>query len=330
MVYIPPNPKGETWLVVPIISVNNLVKRYKKATFNAVDNISFEVEEGEFFTFLGPNGAGKTTTISILTTTLSKTSGEVKITGFDTDRDSSKVRQNVGIIFQNPSLDTNLTAEENIRFHAILYGLYPFRPSYELMPQSYKKRVKELSEVIGLGNELFNTIKTFSGGMKRKLEIIRSLMHKPKVLFLDEPTIGLDPLSRKNLWEYLKTVRKQQNITIFLTTHYLEEAEEADTVCIISKGKIVSLGTPTQIKNTLIDEYILIDADNRNKLTKELESKKIKFTGNGPFKIDIENKNLQKLIQDIKTPLSMLKTHSPTLEEAYLEIIAERENNLSS
>ena len=198
------------------------------------------------------------------------------------------------------------------------------------LAQSYKKRVKELSEVIGLGNELFNTIKTFSGGMKRKLEIIRSLMHKPKVLFLDEPTIGLDPLSRKNLWEYLKTVRKQQNITIFLTTHYLEEAEEADTVCIISKGKIVSLGTPTQIKNTLIDEYILIDADNRNKLTKELESKKIKFTGNGPFKIDIENKNLQKLIQDIKTPLSMLKTHSPTLEEAYLEIIAERENNLSS
>ncbi|EKD90970.1 MAG: hypothetical protein ACD_30C00054G0017 [uncultured bacterium] len=313
-----------------IISVKNLVKKYKNAQTNAVDNISFEVEEGEFFTFLGPNGAGKTTTISILTTTLSKTSGEVKITGFDTDRDSSKVRQNVGIIFQNPSLDTNLTAEENIRFHAILYGLYPFRPSYELMPQSYKKRVKELSEVIGLGNELFNTIKTFSGGMKRKLEIIRSLMHKPKVLFLDEPTIGLDPLSRKNLWEYLKTVRKQQNITIFLTTHYLEEAEEADTVCIISKGKIVSLGTPTQIKNTLIDEYILIDADNRNKLTKELESKKIKFTGNGPFKIDIENKNLQKLIQDIKTPLSMLKTHSPTLEEAYLEIIAERENNLSS
>lgn len=311
-----------------IISVKNLVKKYKNAKMNAVDNISFEVEEGEFFTFLGPNGAGKTTTISILTTTLSKTSGEVKITDFDTNKDSSKVRQNVGIIFQNPSLDINLTAEENIRFHAILYGLYPFRPSYELMPQSYKKRVQELSEVIGLGNELFNTIKTFSGGMKRKLEIIRSLMHKPKVLFLDEPTIGLDPLSRKNLWEYLKTVRKQQNITIFLTTHYLEEAEEADTVCIISKGKIVSIGTPTQIKNRLIQEYILIDAKDRHKLLKELDSKKINYEDKGPFKINIENKNLQKLIQSIKTPLSMLKTHSPSLEEAYLEIIMEKEEIL--
>ena len=312
-----------------IISVKNLVKKYNKSSSNAVDDISFEVSEGEFFTFLGPNGAGKTTTISILTTTLSKTSGEIKIAGFDIDKDSSKVRQNVGIIFQNPSLDSNLTAEENIRFHAILYGLYPFRPSYNLMPESYKKRVKDLAEVIGLGNELFKTIKTFSGGMKRKLEIIRSLMHKPKILFLDEPTIGLDPLSRKNLWEYLKKVRIEENITIFLTTHYLEEAEEADKVCIINKGKIVSFGTPTQIKNTLIDEYIVIDSKDNLKLKKELESKKIKFEREGPFKINIENKNLQKLIQSIKTPLTMLKTHSPSLEEAYLEIVSVKDGGES-
>ncbi len=218
-----------------IIKVQNLIKRYKKAEKNAVDDISFSVKPGEFFALLGPNGAGKTTTISILTTILSKTSGEVKIAGFDIDKESSLVRKSVGIIFQNPSLDQNLSAEENIRFHAILYGLYPFAPSFELMPKEYRLRVGELAEVIGLKNELFKKIKTFSGGMKRKLEIIRSLMHKPKVLFLDEPTSGLDPLSRKNLWEYLTQVRKSEKMTIFLTTHYLEEAEDADNVCIIKQ-----------------------------------------------------------------------------------------------
>ena len=138
-----------------IISVENLVKKYKKADKNAVDDISFDVKEGEFFAFLGPNGAGKTTTISILTTTLSKTSGEVTIAGYDIEKQSAKVRRNVGIIFQNPSLDLNLTAEENIRFHAILYGLYPFRPLYSLMPESYKKRVNELAEVLDLKNDMY-------------------------------------------------------------------------------------------------------------------------------------------------------------------------------
>jgi ABC-2 type transport system ATP-binding protein len=232
-----------------IIKVKDLVKRYRKADKNAVDGVSFEVEEGSFFALLGPNGAGKTTTISILTTTLSRTSGEVKIAGYDVDKQSSLVRQNVGIIFQNPSLDLNLTAEENIRLHVILYGLYSFRPEYNLMPQTYKDRVMELAEILGFKNEIFKPIKTFSGGMKRKLEIMRSLMHRPKVLFLDEPTSGLDPLSRKNLWEYLTQVRIAENTTIFLTTHYLEEAEEADNVCIINQGKIVVEGTPSQINS---------------------------------------------------------------------------------
>lgn len=311
----------------PIISVKNLVKRYKKAKINAVDDISFEVAEGEFFTFLGPNGAGKTTTISILTTTLSKTSGDVQIAGFDLDKDSSKVRQNVGIIFQNPSLDQNLTAEENIRFHTILYGLYPFRPTFSMMPDSYKKRVKELSDVLGLKGEIFNPIKTFSGGMKRKLEIIRSLMHKPKVLFLDEPTIGLDPLSRKNLWEYLKSVRKTEKTTIFLTTHYLDEAEEADHVCIINKGKIVSYGTPQQIKQRLIDEYLLLDAKDKDKLRAELNKLQLEFAEEDVFKVSVNHTGAQKIIQSIKTPLTLLKTHNPSLEEAYLEIIEERGSN---
>src|SRR3990167_8038703 len=222
-----------------IISVKNLIKRYKKAEKNAVDDISFEVKEGEFFAFLGPNGAGKTTTISILTTTLSKSGGDVTIAGYDIDKQAAQVRRNVGIIFQNPSLDLNLTAEENIRFHSILYGIYPFAPSFNLMSSEYKKRVNELSQIIGLGKDIFKQIKTFSGGMKRKLEIIRSLMHKPKVLFLDEPTIGLDPISRRDLWKYIQSIRKKQSTTIFLTTHYLDEAEDADHICIINHGKIV-------------------------------------------------------------------------------------------
>src|SRR3989344_4380170 len=238
-----------------IISVKNLVKRYHKAKFNAVDNISFYVNEGEFFAFLGPNGAGKTTTISILTTTLSKTSGTIAIGGHDIEKEHSNVRRSIGVIFQNPSLDRNLTAEENIRFHAILYGLYPFRPAFGLMPESYKKRVRKLAEILDLEKNLFESIKTFSGGMKRKLEIVRSLMHKPKVLFLDEPTTGLDPLSRRNLWDYLKKVREDTKMTVFLTTHYLEEAEDADKVCIINHGKIVAIGTPDEIKKTLKSTY---------------------------------------------------------------------------
>src|SRR3989344_4058966 len=304
----------------PIIQVENLIKKYKKSKANAVDDISFEVNEGEFFAFLGPNGAGKTTTISILTTTLSKTSGKIKIAGFDIEKESSKVRKSVGIIFQNPSLDLNLTAEENIRFHAILYGLFPFRPFYSLMPESYKKRLKELSEVLSLEKEMHKSVKSFSGGMKRKLEIIRSLMHKPKVLFLDEPTIGLDPEARKNLWQYLKGVIGEEKTTVFLTTHYLEEAEVADRICIINKGKIIRNGSPEQIKRTLIKDYLIVETADKTQLRNELTKKKIKFDENGEFKIYVQNKEIQKFIGNLKTKLSSLKTHAPSLEEAYLEI----------
>jgi ABC-2 type transport system ATP-binding protein len=244
----------------PIISVRGLVKRYKKAPTQAVDNISFSVSAGEFFALLGPNGAGKTTTISILTTTLSKTSGDVSISGFDIDKHSSEVRQRVGIIFQNPSLDLNLTAEENIRFHAALYNLYPYRPFYSMMPDSYKRRVSDLADVLGLKPvDMVKPVKALSGGMKSKLEIIRSLMHKPQVLFLDEPTSALDPLSRKTLWEYLATIRKKDGTTIFLTTHYLEEAEGSDRVCVLNTGKIVALGTPAQIKKQYAAKHLSLE-----------------------------------------------------------------------
>lgn len=304
-----------------IIEVENLVKKYHKSTQNAVDNVSFFVNAGEFFAFLGPNGAGKTTTISVLTTTLSKTSGSVKIAGFDLEKESSKVRANIGVIFQNPSLDLNLTAEENLRFHAVLYGLYSFNPLFSLMPEEYKKRVYELAEVLDLKKDIFKPIRSFSGGMKRKLEIIRTLMHKPKVLFLDEPTSGLDPLSRKNLWHYLKEVREKENTTIFLTTHYLDEAEGADNVCIINNGKIVMNGTPEAVKEKMLDEYLMIDSANREDLTEELKRLNIDFVEDGFVKVNLKNLNVQELIKKINTHLTTLKIVKPTLEEAYVQII---------
>jgi ABC-2 type transport system ATP-binding protein len=251
-----------------IIEVENLVKRYKKASVNAVNKVSFYVEEGAFFSLLGPNGAGKTTAISILTTLLSKTSGMVTIDGYDVEKEPAKVRSEIGVIFQNPSLDINLTAEENIRFHSNLYGLYSYRPTFDMMDPKYKKNVIELADVIGLKKDIFKPVKNLSGGMKRKLEIIRSLMHQPKVLFLDEPTTGLDPVSRKNLWSYLKDVRQKTGTTIFLTTHYLEEAEGSDYVCIIDNGKVVAKGTPLELKKSgqsLEDAYVdIIMKGNQN------------------------------------------------------------------
>ncbi len=313
--------------VKPIIEVSHLVKCYRKSTTHAVDDISFAVAPGEFFALLGPNGAGKTTTISILTTTLSPTSGTVIIAGHDVNQEASAVRQCIGIIFQQPSLDLNLTAEENVRFHAILYGLYPFRPVFALMPRAYQQQVRELAAVLGIENEIFKPVKTFSGGMKRKLEIIRSLIHQPRVLFLDEPTSGLDPASRRNLWEYLREVRQRSGTTVFLTTHYLEEAEEADQVCIINKGQIISYGTPDEIKADLIENYLEVDARDRDRLRGELTRLGLEFAETPSFHIRLNSHTPQQIIKSIETPLTVLKTHTPTLEDAYLAIVEEHEGN---
>ncbi|MDR1238151.1 MAG: ATP-binding cassette domain-containing protein [Propionibacteriaceae bacterium] len=234
-----------------VIEVNNLVKQYKGAKEPAVRNISFTVDRGEFFAFLGPNGAGKTTTISILTTTLTKTSGEVRIAGFDVEKEARKVREKVGIIFQQPSLDPNLTAEENIRFHACLYGMCGYRPTFKLMPASYRNKVTELAEVVGITDALFRPIKKLSGGMQRKLEIIRSLIHTPDVLFLDEPTQGLDAMSRRSLWDYIDQTRRQYGTTVFLTTHYIDEAEKVDQVCIVNHGEIAVCAPPEEMRRAV-------------------------------------------------------------------------------
>ncbi|MDR1206723.1 MAG: ATP-binding cassette domain-containing protein [Peptococcaceae bacterium] len=234
-----------------ILEVNNLVKRYERAQVNAVDGVSFSVGEGEFFAFLGPNGAGKTTTISILTTTLAPTGGEVVIAGYDVIKQAKKVRENIGIIFQQPSFDPQLSAEENIRFHACLYGVYGYRPTFRLMPKPYRERVMELAEIVGIADAVFKPIKKLSGGMQCKLEIIRTLIHTPKILFLDEPTTGLDAVSRRGLWDYINRTRRENGTTVFLTTHYIDEAEHVDKVCIISRGKIAACCPPEDLKRTL-------------------------------------------------------------------------------
>ena len=306
-----------------IIQVQNLIKKYKTSEVNAVDNISFSVGEGEFFSMLGPNGAGKTTTLSILNTTLNPTSGKVKISGFDVYTHAYKVREKIGVIFQTPSLDVRLTAEENIRFHSVLYGYIPFSYNYKSLPSKYKKKIMELSDLMDLTSDLHKPLTEFSGGMKRKLEIIIGLIHNPKILFLDEPTIGLDPLTRRNLWDYLLEIKKTGEKTIFLTTHYLEEAEESDHVMIVNKGKIVSYGTPNDLKEDLVEEFIVISSFNNEFLRQELISKKVRYEGDGPFKVYLKENDLQNFLSNLKSKLSLINVHNPTLEQAYLKIIGE-------
>lgn len=221
-----------------IIEVKNLTKKFKDLT--AVDNISFSVKKGEILAFLGPNGAGKTTTIRILTTLLHPTSGELKVNGFDPLHQMDDVRKSFGIVFQDPSLDNELTAYENLQFHGIMYNV----------PKDLRnQRIEYLLKFVGLWERKDDFVKTFSGGMKRRLEIARGLIHHPKILFLDEPTLGLDPQTRNHLWEYVKKLNKDEGMTVFLTTHYMEEADKvAQTIAIIDQGKIIARGTSKELK----------------------------------------------------------------------------------
>src|SRR5712692_10070784 len=307
----------------PAVEVRDLIKRYRKAKVNAVDGISLRVEAGEFFALLGPNGAGKTTTISILTTTLAPTSGSIRICGHDLARESSAVRRQVGIIFQNPSLDMNLSGEENVRLHAIMYGLYPYRPAFRLMPAAYRAQVRELASVLGMEADLFKPVKKLSGGMQRKLEIIRGLMHRPKVLFLDEPTRGLDVVSRRSLWAYLREVREKYQVTIVLTTHYLEEAEQADRLCILNHGRVVAMGSPGEVKAHMADEYLELDAADRAQLRHELKVLNLQFDEDGMFKVRLDGRSAHEVIRSLDVPLTMLRTRQPSLEDAYLRILAD-------
>lgn len=221
-----------------IITVQHVVKQYKDVT--AVDNISFEVFKGEIFGFLGPNGAGKSTTIKMLTTLLQPTSGELTLAGKNVMQEQDAARKVFGIVFQDPSLDGELTALENLQLHAVLY---------KLNKKDSAKRIQELLTLVELWERKNSLVKTFSGGMKRRLEIARGLLHHPQILFLDEPTLGLDAQTRNLLWNYIKRLNEQEGMTIFFTTHYLGEAEEvADRIAIIDHGKIVASGTTEELK----------------------------------------------------------------------------------
>jgi len=221
-----------------IIEVENLVKNFEE--IKAVKNISFSVQAGEIFAFLGPNGAGKTTTIKMLTTLLHPTSGKLLINGFDPVHQQSDARASFGIIFQDPSLDDELTALENLEFHGVLY---------KVPKKIRRERINQLLKFVELWDRRNDLVKHFSGGMKRRLEIARGLLHHPKILFLDEPTIGLDPQTRNHLWNYIKSLNEKEGMTVFLTTHYMEEAAKiADRIAIIDHGKIIKQGTVSDLK----------------------------------------------------------------------------------
>lgn len=221
-----------------MIRVQNLTKKF--AEFTAVNDISFEVPKGEIFAFLGPNGAGKTTTIKMLTTLLPPTSGSLELNGLDPARQQNEVRQQFGIVFQDPSLDQDLTAEENMELHGVLYHV----------PRKVRReRAEMLLNLFELWDRRLTLVKKFSGGMKRRLEIARGFLHTPKILFLDEPTLGLDPQSRNQLWNHVKRLNESEQVTVFLTTHYMEEADRvAQRIAVIDHGRIVAMGTSQGLK----------------------------------------------------------------------------------
>ncbi|MDD4858882.1 MAG: ATP-binding cassette domain-containing protein [Dehalococcoidales bacterium] len=221
-----------------IITVSGLTRKFNGLI--AVDSISFNVSKGEIFAFLGPNGAGKSTTIKMLTTLLEPTAGAITMNGNDPRKNKDAVRKSFGIVFQDPSLDDDLTAIENMQYHAVLYQV----------PKNVKdKRIEELLKFVELWERRKDLVKTFSGGMKRRLEVARGLLHHPRILFLDEPTLGLDPQTRNHIWSYIKEINQKEQMTVFFTTHYMEEAEKvAHRVAVIDRGKIIAIGSPDELK----------------------------------------------------------------------------------
>ncbi|HWA65149.1 MAG TPA: ABC transporter ATP-binding protein [Mycobacteriales bacterium] len=236
----------------PAVTVRGLEKRY--GDLEAVRGIDLDVTAGELFGFLGPNGAGKSTTIKMLCTLVKPTAGSASIAGLDVDKERTAVRRHIGLVFQETTLDDYLTAEQNLRFHAAIYGM---------SRRTVGARIDAVLELVGLAERKTSAVRTFSGGMKRRLEIARGLLHSPRVLFLDEPTIGLDPESRQVLWRYVDELRRREDITVFLTTHYMDEAERCDRIAFINSGEIVALGTPAELKGGVGDDQVkVVTADN--------------------------------------------------------------------
>jgi ABC-2 type transport system ATP-binding protein len=296
-----------------IISVNNLSKKFKPLT--AVDDISFTVNEGEVFGFLGPNGAGKTTTINILCTLLSPTGGTATIAGHDCVGEPDAVRSAIGLIFQDTTLDTGLTAYENLKFHAYLYNLDR---------KLAEKRIDEMLEVVELTARKRDLIKNFSGGMKRRLEIARGLLHYPRVLFLDEPTLGLDPQTRNTIWAFINTLRQREKITVFMTTHYMEEAENCGRIAIIDNGKIIAEGTPAKLKEMVRGDIVRISTENDRKAVAEIKSI-FDITAqdeNGGLFLETERGEefIPKLIHSLSMKTRSVSLEKPTLNDVFLKL----------
>lgn len=298
---------------MPIIKVDHLVKKFGNIT--AVDDISFDVDEGTIFGFLGPNGAGKTTTINILCTLLSPTSGNASIAGHDCMREPSEVRKAIGIVFQDSTLDKDLTAYENLMFHARLYNV----PKSEM-----KERIHEALMFVDLNDRKDDLVKKFSGGMKRRLEVARGLIHRPRVLFLDEPTLGLDPQSRANLWEFITELPRRHKVTIFMTTHYMEEAEVCDRIAIIDNGRIIVSGTPDELKKTVGGDVVSITTTDNPTARKEIENL---------LKLDVAEKGkelymtcsrgdtcIPELIRSLGDKVLSVKVWRPTLNDVFLKL----------
>jgi len=299
-----------------IIRTNNLTKKFND--FTAVDEISFSVKKGEIFGFLGPNGAGKTTTIKMLTTLLNPTTGSADIAGYDIIKKRDNVRKNIGIVFQEPALDTELTGRENLDFHARMYGMDR---------DKRKQRISDVLQLVDLNDKKDELVKNYSGGMKRRLEIARGLMHYPTVLFLDEPTLGLDSQTRQAIWTYIKKMNKEEKTTIFLTTHYMDEADHlCDRVGIIDQGKILVIDSTENLKNAVADDLITCSSDKMEELVTRLEKEKwinkIKkhdaYITIGTKKGDEKIPLIIEIAQKEKIKIKSISVRKPTLDDVFL------------
>jgi len=299
-----------------IITTDDLTKKFDNLV--AVDHVSFSVKKGEIFGFLGPNGAGKTTTIKMLTTLLYPTDGSATISGFDIVKERDEVRQNIGIVFQEPALDTQLTGRENLDFHARMYGM---------SRDKRKNRVDDVLHLVDLEDKEDVLVKNYSGGMKRRLEIARGLMHYPTILFLDEPTLGLDAQTRRAIWEYIKKMNKDESTTIFLTTHYMDEADYlCDRIGIIDHGKILVIDSTVNLKNSIGNDVITLSCQDLNKLSRALEKeewiKNIKihdsFLTLGVEKGEEKIPIVFEIARTLGVKIKSISLRKPTLDDVFL------------
>lgn len=296
-----------------VIEVSELTRKFKQLV--AVDKVSFNVREGEIFGFLGPNGAGKTTTISMLCTLLKPTSGSARVNGYDVNTQMDQVRHSIGLVFQDTTLDSYLSAEQNLRFHAY---------AYNVPAEVREQRIHELMEMVGLWDRRKDKILNYSGGMKRRLEIARGLLHEPKVLFLDEPTIGLDPQTRSGIWEYITNLQKKSNLTIFMTTHYMEEAENCGRIAVIDHGHIIAIDTPDKLKDSFGGDVVTLKARDNQAAVEDIKQRygieaQLK-EGTVSFKIANGESFLPEFVRGFNDGLLSIGLRRPTLEDVFLKL----------